>query len=235
MKKIILWLVAVLVLVSASLLGYYFKSYNPEAVQQSRIVNSDRFENGVLYYSEFKYDKSFSYTPATVGLDDFSPFNKYLVDFLHIKYSAFFDATKYNYQSFPKEGETFGYYILVDKNIVIDTSKIYDKAGLKIIIQKSDQNLLSYLKNPLYCQVDGDCAIRNRECAYGSFNKFNEYHGAWGCEGTTFYPNESEKESKFCDVSKKYWNIEYSGGSKCINYKCSPANKKITCIEGVLP
>lgn len=124
------------------------------------------------------------------------------------------------------------YYIILDKTI--DTAKFYKKDGLILNIQKTGQNLLPFLKNWRYCENDNDCTVRTRDCAQGSFNKFNFYYDIFGCESPMYSQESWDELNKLCDSAKEHPGVNY-GGSKCINNKCTGIDRKVICIPGVLP
>jgi hypothetical protein len=219
-KSLFVTLIVIIIIAILSITGFFACKYYTAK------------ESKTVYFLTFNYDKGFKYIPAEKGLGDYSPFAKYIAKFMpKTIYSAFFDSTKYNYSETPSG---MGYYIVIDHKYNIPTGEAYNEDGLQITVQKAEQSLLPYFEDIMYCKVDSDCIIRNRECSHGSFNKFNSYHGGAGCEGYAFYPNEGENQYKLCK-SKEMPVIEYSGGSKCIKNKCTPLDKKVKCIPNTLP
>lgn len=227
-NKKILILISIIVIVAMAIIAFsgYF-SYQYFFSPRDKIREKDKIENKEMgFYVKFEYDENFSDTNP----DKF--IYEYISEILNTPINApiFYDAST-------KEAGRFdrGYYIFLDSvanNISIDN--IYKKGGLSIHVQKVNQEIVPFIKNSNYCENDNDCTIRfDNNCAYGSYNKFSEYLDIWGCEGI-LYPQEEQKQfSKICDLTKQHIEIKYQR-SVCVNNKCSPVGKTISCEPGAL-
>lgn len=121
----------------------------------------------------------------------------------------------------------------------LDLQKVYKTTEITATLSRADSALLPFVRNSEYCQADSDCSLGHNFCGIGAYNKFRglPQDAAWGCEGSIeqSYPQENTKELlAMCDATKQYPSVKY-GSSKCLNNKCVPQNRVVTCEEGTLP
>jgi len=160
----------------------------------------------------------------------------YLANRLHLnqdEFNLFYDQLQYSSQFewywLSTDWKGMEFYLLAKNGA---KPKLIQKSDnfIEIKLQKTDGNLIPYLKNPKtdnldskYCQLDSDCIIRANLCSTGSYNQYTIYIDTFGCGGghydEQYYPDEQ------C-----HRRITYSN-PKCQNNQCiSDENLSSECI-----
>jgi hypothetical protein len=124
------------------------------------------------------------------------------------------------------------------KGFSLDLMKTYQNDYAKATLSAVDPRIIPYLENKDYCQQDADCEIRVSFCGYGSFNKYETYIDASGCETSAFdmellnsngqpvfYDGEQYDQALKCYVKANY------AGSVCIKNQCKGTGRTLTCVD----
>jgi hypothetical protein len=119
-------------------------------------------------------------------------------------------------------------YYLALKEGKIEAPKKFEDEYTVINVYPVKSSLEPYIDSPDYCKTDSDCTIRTNFCTYGSFNYYQEFLEAFGCETVA---DETDYRYMILDEEKGcYTQVSY-GGSKCLNNQCVGQNRKVFCEE----
>lgn len=218
-------------------MGIYINdTHKPISVQLSGPVDKAKYEPSPTPQKvERLYKIALSIDPATFQEDDFFNFKLSRTLELESKGSwgeeivmrIYFDTRLGS--PYKVDGDNkykMSYLLLTDK--ILDTNKIYEKDGLRVVVSDADKGLINYLKDPDYCEQESDCVIRENLCDYGSFNYYQEYHSIFGC-GPAYYPEVGKDSRELEEENNCSVEVSYNS-SKCISNRCVGEELHIQCI-----
>ena len=81
-------------------------------------------------------------------------------------------------------------------------------------IQKIDQNILPYLQNSKYCQINSDCSYRQNICTFDFYNHYQQVLDDYSCHNEEYYS---------CQAHPEYESIQ------CKNNECQGINVLFKC------
>ncbi len=123
-----------------------------------------------------------------------------------------------------------GQYILWLKSGLLETP-IEDEDGfVKLLVTSLDEKIIPYLHNPqtnandaMYCEVNGDCSVRDNICSIGAYNSYQIFVDVYGCGPDGQY-----------EISKdgSCWRKKKLSNPRCIKNTCTATVELGVCQSG---
>ncbi len=203
-------LVVALILLSATLLVYFFLSNFSNKNQKSKT------ENAITAYRVEIQDNS---------QDPFGPVEMY---------QYIFGTDMMNEEdprgiftgldsTLPEHRSTF--YVLANQEHFKD-KKQFETSTKNIIRVQEDPKLIPFLKDPKYCQSNQDCVSESKFCQFGSYNQYR-YYALYGCGGYTGYEGITDEQIKQSSCPDSFWPVMIE--SRCVDNQCQATKTDLRC------